>query len=160
MSEPMIQPKAIVTFARVEEAKALLVDLRATAAELLAVVAQETELVRASRIREAGPLERKKAEIGHRYAGLLAILRANASFTKKAVPADLRQFQRENALLQTELDSNLAILATAHAVAEGIIRGAAAAAATKQAPSVYGGDGRSVNRNAYTPAPVAVSRVL
>ncbi|MEI8145844.1 MAG: hypothetical protein WCH83_10320 [Alphaproteobacteria bacterium] len=156
----MTQPKAIATFTRVEEAKAFLIDLRATAAELMAVVTQETELVRASRIREAGPLERKKAEVAHRYAGLLATLRANAPFTKKAVPADLRLFQRENALLQAELDSNLAILATAHAVAEGIIRGAAAAASAKKAPAAYGGDGRSVNRTAYNPTPVAVSRVL
>ena len=67
-----------------------------------------------------------------------------------------KQHDTFNALLQI----NLTVLATAHAVAEGLIRGAHAEVARKNAPQTYGSSGRASAppRNAATP--VSVSRTL
>ena len=60
------------------------------------------------------------------------------------------------ALLQT----NLTVLATAHAVSEGIIRGVSGELARKQAPSTYGASGRTNTPGPKASQPLAVSRTL
>ena len=60
------------------------------------------------------------------------------------------------ALLQT----NLTVLATAHAVSEGIIRGVSGELARKQAPSTYGATGRANMPDSKASQPLALSRTL
>ena len=59
------------------------------------------------------------------------------------------------------LQTNLTVLATAHAVSEGIIRGVSGELARKQAPSTYGANGRA-NQPSRRKAsqPLAISRSL
>ena len=58
------------------------------------------------------------------------------------------------------LQINLTVLATAHAVAEGLIRGAAAEVTRKNAPQTYGNSGRTAVPAKGTSTPVSVSRSL
>jgi hypothetical protein len=51
-------------------------------------------------------------------------------------------------------------LATAHAVSEGLIRGAHAEVARKNAPQTYGNSGRPVAPPKTAAVPVSVSRSL
>ena len=60
------------------------------------------------------------------------------------------------ALLQT----NLTVLATAHAVSEGIMRGVSGEMARKQAPSTYGATGRANVPSSKTSQPLAFSKSL
>jgi len=58
------------------------------------------------------------------------------------------------------LQINLTVLATAHAVSEGIVRGVSAEMAQKSAPQTYGASGRHNLPNARHAQPMAVSRSL
>ena len=71
--------------------------------------------------------------------------------------ADLKRRHEDfRALLQI----NLTVLATAHAVSEGIMRGVSDELARKTAPSTYGATGRANAPGASAAQPLAVSRVL
>jgi hypothetical protein len=52
------------------------------------------------------------------------------------------------------------VLATAHAVSEGIVRRLSGDLARKAAPQVYGATGRAVAPNPKHGKPLAISRVL
>jgi hypothetical protein len=52
------------------------------------------------------------------------------------------------------------VLATAHAVSEGIIRGVSGEMARRQTPSTYGASGRTNTPGPKTAPPIAISRTL
>ena len=58
------------------------------------------------------------------------------------------------------LQKNLIVLATAHAVSEGIVRRLSGELAKKASPQVYGASGRAVAPNPKHGRPLAVSRTL
>jgi len=71
--------------------------------------------------------------------------------------AELTQLQdRFSAVLQ----KNMVVLATAHAVSEGIMRRLSGDLARKAAPQVYGASGRAASPNPRHGRPLAVSRSL
>jgi hypothetical protein len=55
---------------------------------------------------------------------------------------------------------NMIVLATAHAVSEGIVRRLSGELARKASPQVYGASGRTVAPNPRNGRPLAVSRTL
>jgi hypothetical protein len=58
------------------------------------------------------------------------------------------------------LQKNLVVLATTHAVAEGIVRRLSSDLARKTAPQLYGASGRATAPNPKYGQPLAVSRKL
>ena len=68
--------------------------------------------------------------------------------------------RERHAAFQALLQTNLTVLATAHAVSEGIIRGVSGELARKQAPSTYGATGRANAPSAKASQPLAISRTL
>jgi hypothetical protein len=58
------------------------------------------------------------------------------------------------------LQTNLTVLATAHAVSEGIIRGLSDQLARKSTPQTYGASGRTNLPSRGAGVPLAVSRSL
>jgi hypothetical protein len=58
------------------------------------------------------------------------------------------------------LQKNMVVLATAHAVSEGIMRRLSGDLARKAAPQVYGASGRTTAPNPRNGRPLAVSRSL
>ena len=125
---------------------------------LLAVVEKETELVRAGRLAESGAHGRAKAELCSLYLAEMARLKANGTFLLKHLPKGIVRLQRQHELFHALLQINLAVLATAHAVAEGIIRGVAGELARTSAPQTYGPSGRSTAPNTRVAQPMAVAR--
>jgi hypothetical protein len=90
---------------------------------LLCIVDQETALVRAGRLREAAKLEPTKSNLAQFYVAdstRLKISRPYLSQTSSGVLATLRERHQS---FQARLQVNLTVLATAHAVSEGIMRG-------------------------------------
>jgi hypothetical protein len=126
--------------------------------DLMALIEEETSLVRAGRLREAAPLERKKTTLAHDFSNATSRLNAlNPAATAPQAAQTLRAKQeRFHALLQ----SNQTVLATAHAVSEGILRGVSGELARKAAPSTYGATGRTNAPGPSAAQPLAVSRVL
>ena len=62
--------------------------------------------------------------------------------------------------LRAVLKSNLMVLATAHAVSEGILRRLSGDLARKTSPQGYGASGRTTGPDTRRAAPLALSRTL
>lgn len=127
---------------------------------LLGVVEQETALVRAGRLAEAAQLEPSKQQLSQLYVAGIARLKAGRSFLTKAMPEVFAALRQRHELFQALLQVNLTVLATAHAVSEGIMRGVSSELARKATPQGYGATGRSVTPNKAGLQPLTVSRVL
>jgi hypothetical protein len=124
------------------------------------VVAQETKLVRAGQLRQATGLGLEKSALSGRYFKAVEFLKANSKLLSRLVPQDIGALARRHELLQAELKTNLVVLATAHAVSEGIMRRLSGDLARKACPQVYGASGRTSAPDPKRTQPLAFSRTL
>ena len=128
---------------------------------LVAVVQQETELVRAGHLGKAATLEATKGDLARRYIADVSRLRASQGQLARFVPADkLKALRERHDTFRALLQMNLTVLATAHAVSEGIVRGVSGELARKSTPSTYGASGKANVPSRSAATPIAVSRVL
>src|SRR5712691_10859134 len=125
------------------EAAALIGHLADVMGSLLEILDQETTLVRAGHISEVGRIEPRKAELARLYLADAALVKANGVYLARELPQQLEELRRRHDDFHALLQINLAVLATAHAVSEGIIRGVAGELARKAAPQTYGVSGRA-----------------
>jgi hypothetical protein len=142
------------------EAENLVRHLLAAMDALVATVEQETVLVRAGKVTAATALEPAKAELARLYVTDSAQVKANLPVLTKQVPELLAKLRKQHESFNALLQINLTVLATAHAVAEGLIRGAAAEVARKEAPQTYGSSGRTSAPAKSSSFAVSVSRSL
>jgi hypothetical protein len=127
---------------------------------LLAVIEQETALVRAGRLTEAQKLETDKAELSHLYIADTSRIRASQHFLNQATPGLADDLRKRHDLFRAVLQMNLTVLATAHAVSESIMRGVSAELARKATPQAYGASGHATRPPASSQQPLTLSRVL
>jgi len=142
------------------EAEAAIVDLEKIMEQLEQTVSEETSRVRAGKLRDAVILEQAKSEFARLYAVESGRVKAAKDAIARLAPKALDRLRRRHDTLQGLLQTNLTVLATAHAVSEGIIRGVSGELARKQAPSTYGASGRAQAPSAKASPPLAISRVL
>ncbi len=128
--------------------------------QLAGVLQEETTAVRAGRLREAAAFEARKSELAGRYFGAAVRLKAHAREIARLAPDALRDIKSATAGLQPMMQMNLTVLATAHAVAEGLVRGVAEEVAKQSAPTTYGRYGRPTAPAARKAEPVALVRTL
>lgn len=148
---------AITTTAEAEQAIAQVARL---IEQLRDVIEQETALVHAGKMRKATALGTAKNELaGQLFAGAQR-LKANAKFLLKAAPAAAAALSRAQETFRAVLQKNMIVLATSHAVSEGIVRRLSGDLARKASPQVYGASGRAVIPNAKQGKPLAISKVL
>ena len=157
MSNAKIQQKPIETSA---EAENLVRHLLAAMDALVATVEQETRLVRAGKLKEAVALEATKSELARLYVADTAQVKANLPALSQQVPDLLAALRKQHESFNALLQINLTVLATAHAVAEGLIRGAAAEVTRKNAPQTYGNSGRTAALPKGASTPISVIRSL
>jgi hypothetical protein len=150
-------PQPIQTAA---EAENLVRHLLAAMDALVATVEQETALVRAGKLKAAVALEATKSELARLYASDTAQVKANLPVLSKQVPDLLASLRKQHDTFNALLQINLTVLATAHAVSEGLIRGAHSEVARKNAPQTYGNSGRPTAPAKSAAVPVSVSRTL
>ena len=127
---------------------------------LEALVVEETQLVRAGQLRKASGLGQKKAELSSLYFKAVERLKTSSRPLARLVPQDAGQLARRHELLQGLLKTNLMVLATAHAVSEGILRRLSVDLARKTSPQVYGASGRESAPDPKRAQPLALSRTL
>jgi hypothetical protein len=144
----------------VADAQTAINELSAFMDGLQAVLVEETELVRAGRLRQATGLGLKKTDLSALYFKSVERLKANSRLLSRLVPQDVGALARRHELLQAVLKTNLVVLATAHAVSEGIMRRLAGDLARKACPQVYGASGRATAPDPKRAQPLALSRVL
>jgi hypothetical protein len=126
---------------------------------LLGIVEEETRLVRAGRLREAARLEQSKADLARLYCLDSSRVRACRPLLTQHSPELVAELRRYHEQFRALLQINLTVLATAHAVAEGLIRGVSGELARKSAPQTYTAAGRNAGAPAMVP-PLAISRQL
>lgn len=146
--------------ASIAEAEQLMGRLGDAIDQLATILAEETALVRAGRLSETGRLGATKAELARLYVADSAQVRANSAFISHHVQGKLALLRQRHDRFQGELEVNLKVLATVHAVSEGIIRGVAGEMARQAAPETYGASGRAaMPPPARATAPISLSRM-
>lgn len=146
--------------ASMEDAERTIGALHAIMDRLEQTLAEETALVRAGRLREVGAFETEKNELARRYSMESQRIGAAHAFIKRALPQLFDALRQRHVSFQALLKANMTVLATAHAVSEGIIRSVSGELARKRAPSTYGNSGRTNAPNPKASQPLALSRVL
>ena len=139
-----------------EAADALLAAMDA----LQILLERETALVRAGQLREARPLEQAKSDLARRYYEAVRQVDAFGRAFADTAPTLLADLRQRHERFRTLLQGNLTVLATAHAVSEGIMRGVAAELTRKASPQVYGAGGRPAHSDGRATQPLTVSRTL
>jgi len=142
------------------EAQAVIGHLSDVMDALLGVVEEETQLVRLGKLTEVARLEPKKTNLARLYLADTARLQASQPYLAKTVPGVLRVLRERHNTFRAMLQINLTVLATAHAVAEGIIRGVSAELNRNAAPQTYGASGRRNTPPPRSAPPLSVSRSL
>ena len=127
---------------------------------LLGIIEHETELVRAGKVAEAMRLEQQKSDMSRRYAVAIQGLKTSQNVLAQAAPELLTTLRRHHDTFRAMLQINLTVLATAHAVSEGIVRGVNAEIQRKNIPTTYTAAGRRAAPGPRNITPLAVSRSL
>jgi hypothetical protein len=151
---------ALPSVSSVGDARKLADGLLKAMNELLELLERETALVRAGKISDALRLEMQKTELSKRYVAAVSLLNGSHVYMKRATPDLLTALMRHHETFRAMLQVNLTVLATAHAVSEGIIRGVNAELQKKRAPSTYTATGNRTAPNPRNAAPFAISRTL
>ena len=157
MIEPVLAPGR--TIASKADADTLLADLGETMDGMVSLLEAETKLVRASKLREAARLQPEKAKLARRYLDGMAALKANAAFLKEIMPDRVQRLRQRHDTFRDKLQTNLATLSTARAVSEELVRSVAVELGARDAPEVYGADGRA-GRDGQKARPVTLNRAL
>ena len=148
--------KAITTPTEAERA---IGELTLLVEKLSAIIEQETVLVREGKLRDAMALEATKSQL----AGQLYVAGERIKAGAKALgsaPAQCKELAKVQDKFHALLQKNMVVLATAHAVSEGIMRRLSGDLARKASPQVYGASGRTAAPNPRNGRPLAVSRSL
>ena len=150
-------PSPVATAAEAQELATHYLEVMDT---LIGVLQQETDLVRAGRLLHAAKLEQAKTELARLYIADTLRLRASHVLFAKLAPETMVEVLRRHDAFRALLQINLTVLATAHAVSEGIVRGVSGEMARKASPQTYGASGRANAPDLRAAPPLAVSRVL
>jgi hypothetical protein len=142
------------------EARTLAETLMDVMSALLGVIERETQLVRAGKLREAMAFEPEKTALSRRYVSAVGHLKASQKFLAQAAPELLTALHRHHDTFRAMLQVNLTVLATAHAVSEGIVRGVNAEMQRRNIPNTYTAAGRRAAPGPKHITPLSVSRSL
>jgi hypothetical protein len=153
-------PAPIPIVATAAEARKLAADLMDAMSALLGVIERETELVRAGKLREAMASEAKKTDLSRRYVGAVGRLKASQKYLSQVAPELLTTLHRHHDVFRAMLQINLTVLATAHAVSEGIVRGVNTEMQRRNIPNTYTSTGRRTAPGPRNITPLSVSRSL
>jgi flagellar biosynthesis/type III secretory pathway chaperone len=154
---PMMSPAPVKTAA---EADALISEVMGVMSELADVVQQETELVRAGRVSAASAFAEPKGDLSRRYVVGTIQLKASKPQLAQIARDRLAALQQRHESLRTLLQTNLTVLATAHAVSESVVRGVSNEIGRRSTPETYGASGRANVPKRAAGVPLAISRTL
>jgi len=158
MNEPL--RKTAAPIATLEDAERAIDSLYRIMDLLETTVAEETARVRGGRIRDAAELGETKRDLALRYGAESERVKTASKLIRSSLPEALEQLRRRHDSFQRTLQANMTVLATAHAVSEGVIRGVSGELARKQTPSTYGASGKANRPSPAASQPLALSRTL
>lgn len=136
MSGPARERRSIATQ---EEAERFLVVFAETMGELEQVLDHETAELAAGRIQSGLAQEARKSALAAGYLQGLEHARANAVALARFAPAGAARLKEAHLGFRAALERNQAVLETAKAVSEGLVRSVADEVAKSTRPAGYGG---------------------
>ena len=159
---PQAQPAAVPARAISSpvEARKLAEYLMEAMSTLLSVIERETALVRAGNIPKAMQLEEQKGDLSRRYMVAVENLKNAQKYLAQVSPELLTTLRRHHDTFRAMLQVNLTVLATAHAVSEGIVRGVNTEIQRRNIPNTYTAAGQRATPGPRHITPLTVSRSL
>jgi hypothetical protein len=126
------------------------------------VLDAETGLIRDGRIADALAHETQKTDLAGRYMRALETIKANAVALARFAPDDVTRLKAAHAQFCDIIEANHAVLATARAVSESIVRDLAKDAGRTAQPQGYRPPGYGAPAAASRPSagPIVVSKKL
>lgn len=129
--------------------------------ELVTIMNEETTLLHAGRVREAGALTADKTRLAQDYVTLARSVQRQMARLKQEAPDDLERLRGGHERLATQMADNLKVIATARSVTEDLLSDVAATVGQNARPKTYGATGRVGGDTTGQGAPgIAVNRAL
>ena len=157
---PQAKPAPAPAISTPVEARKFAEELMDVMSALLGIIERETKLVRAGNVREAMQLEEQKSELSGRYMVAVESLKNAQKYLTQVSPELLTTLRRHHDTFRAMLQINLTVLATAHAVSEGIVRGVNTEMQRRNIPNTYTAAGQRATPGPRHLTPLAVSRSL
>ena len=142
------------------EAEALIVSALDALDALAPLVETETREMQAGRMRQALESAPAKDEAARRYAELVALLKSNVIAIGRFAPDAIELLKRKHQEFSERLQVNAAVLSTARAVSEQIIREVSAESSGAHNPQGYGARGQAASAYQSRVSPLSVSKTL
>lgn len=140
-----------------EEAEALVASALAALDRLEPLIAEETRLFKIGKVRDALQMALDKNEAAQGYTRCLEALKTNAIAIGRFQPGQLGELRERHEVFSSSMALNMAVVATARTVSEGLLRDLADSVGGNSTPKTYFRGG--VMRKAGT-APLAISRAI
>jgi len=151
---------AAAPISSIAEGQQLISHLAGVMDAMLKLVEEETRLVRAGRLTDSAQLAAPKSDLSRLYLSDTEIIKASKSYLSQNLPDEIDMLRRRHDTFHAVLQINLTVLATAHAVSEGIMRGVSNELTRKASPQTYGASGHASAPKRQMAPPLTVSRVL
>ena len=131
-----------------------------TLAALVDVMNQETTLLRAGHIREAGTLTPDKTRLAQDYVSFARAVQRQGERLKAQAPVALERLRQGHDRLATQMAENLRVLATARMVTEDILTDVAKVVGQQDKARTYGRAGTVTADPASMARGIAINRAL
>ncbi len=132
-----------------------------TLSALAHVVGEETALMKDGKYNEALSRETRKSELAGAYMKGLEAVKANAVALARFAPASVQRLKGAHAEFLELIETNHAVLATARAVSESIVRELARDATPQMKPQGYGPGASAITSfQRASSGPIMVSKSL
>ncbi|MBN9314734.1 MAG: hypothetical protein J0I99_03270 [Devosia sp.] len=131
-----------------------------TLESLVAILNEETTLLRAGRAREAGGVSAEKTRLAQDYMGYARSVQRQAARLKAEAPAQLEDLFARHDKLATQMAENLRVIATARAITEDLLTDVAQAISAKGRPTTYGANGALSGQPPQAASGVSINRAL
>lgn len=125
------------------------------------VIGEETQLVRDGRLNEALRREPRKTELAGIYMRGLEVVKSNAVALARFAPEEVQRLKASHSAFLELVETNQAVLATARAISESIVRELASEAGRSAQPAGYDANRNNIASFSRQGAgPLVVSRNL
>lgn len=132
----------------------------ATLEALVSVMNEETTLLRAGRMREAGAVSARKTALAQDYVGLVRSIQRQTARLLREAPDDVRRLRAGHERLATQMAENLKVLATSRSLTEDILTDVADAVGQRGRARTYGPDGEVAGAAGAAARGIAINRSL
>ena len=127
---------------------------------LVTILNEETVLLRAGRVREAGELTAEKTRLAQDYMGFARSVQRELPRLRLEAPAMVEAMKVRHEQFATQMAENLRVIATARAVTEELLTDVANAMSAKERPRTYGASGTMAGQPPVAATGVSINRAL